>query len=93
MTLRSIFAINEDSSGTSLGLLALRASLGLTLFLKHGLEKLTGFAQMANGFPDPLHLGHRLSLFDEFSHSGHFVYAEEQSKFVQDVTRFLEPGH
>ncbi len=62
MTLRSIFAINEDSSGTSLGLLALRASLGLTLFLKHGLEKLTGFAQMANSFPDPLHLGPRLSL-------------------------------
>ena len=62
MTLRSIFATNEDSSGTGLGLLVLRASFGLSLFLKHGLEKLTGFTHMAKAFPDPFYLGPRLSL-------------------------------
>ena len=66
MTLRSIFAINDDSSGTGLGLLGLRASFGLSLLLKHGLEKLTGFTQMAKGFPDPFHLGPGISLSISF---------------------------
>jgi putative oxidoreductase len=43
-------------------LLVLRASLGSSLFLRHGLEKLTGYAQMAAHFPDPLHIGARASL-------------------------------
>jgi proline iminopeptidase len=30
---------------------------------------------------------------DEFSRSGHFVYAEEPVKFVQDVTHFLNRDH
>ena len=62
MNLQSIVAVNKDSSGTSLGLLALRASFGLSLFLKHGMEKLTGFSRMAKDFPDPFHLGGSLSL-------------------------------
>jgi putative oxidoreductase len=39
------------------GLLILRVSFGLTLFLKHGWEKLSGFSQMAQHFPDPIHIG------------------------------------
>lgn len=39
------------------GLLILRLSTGLPLFLKHGTEKLLGFSQMAAHFPDPLHIG------------------------------------
>jgi putative oxidoreductase len=39
------------------GLLWLRAWFGLSLFLKHGWEKPTNFAQMAQHFPDPLHIG------------------------------------
>ena len=39
------------------GLLLLRIWLGVTLFLKHGLEKITGFSHMAAHFPDPLHIG------------------------------------
>ena len=39
------------------GLLCLRIWLGLSLFLKHGWEKPTNFAQMAQHFPDPLHIG------------------------------------
>ena len=39
------------------GLLCLRLCFGLSLFLKHGWEKPTHFAQMAQHFPNPLHVG------------------------------------
>jgi putative oxidoreductase len=39
------------------GLLWLRLGFGLSLFLKHGREKPTNFAQMAQHFPNPLHVG------------------------------------
>lgn len=41
-----------------LGLLALRLIVPTSLFLKHGLEKLTGFYAMAPHFPNPIHIGH-----------------------------------
>lgn len=44
------------------GLLALRLIVGLTLLLKHGLEKVEHFSAMAAHFPDPLHLGAAPSL-------------------------------
>ena len=62
MDLRSLVEVNKDSFGTGVGLLFLRASLGLSLFLKHGFEKITGFNRMAQNFPDPFHMGVRLSL-------------------------------
>lgn len=62
MKVQSIFMVNRDSSGTGLGLFLLRSSFGLSLFLKHGVEKITGFNRMAQSFPDPFHLGVRLSL-------------------------------
>jgi putative oxidoreductase len=43
--------------GSSLGLLILRVGVGLSLFLKHGLEKIEHLSRMAAHFPDPLHLG------------------------------------
>lgn len=45
-----------------LGLLVLRVWLGLDLFFRHGLEKIMHFSQMAAHFPDPVHIGPRLSL-------------------------------
>lgn len=39
------------------GLLVLRVWFGLSLFLKHGLEKPMHFAQMSQHFPNPLHIG------------------------------------
>jgi putative oxidoreductase len=56
------FAPGNDSKLTSLGLLALRLTLGLTLMLNHGIAKLKGFNSMASGFPDPLKIGHTGSL-------------------------------
>lgn len=41
-----------------LALLVLRLWLGFALFIRHGLEKITGFSTMAAHFPDPLHIGH-----------------------------------
>jgi putative oxidoreductase len=39
------------------GLLLLRFGAALPLFLKHGIEKIVNFSQMAQHFPDPLHMG------------------------------------
>lgn len=50
------------SSGTDIGLLALRIWIGLSLFLKHGLEKITHFSHMSRHFPDPVHIGSHASL-------------------------------
>ena len=44
------------------GLLVLRLWYGLSLFLNHGLAKITHASQMANHFPDPLHIGSHASL-------------------------------
>ena len=62
MDARTILAVSNDSSQTDLGLLFLRVSFGLCLFLKHGFEKVTGFGRMVQGFPDPFHIGAPLSL-------------------------------
>jgi len=47
---------------TDMGLLLLRVGVSLSLFLKHGLEKLTGYSRMVQHFPDPIHIGAHASL-------------------------------
>jgi putative oxidoreductase len=47
---------------SSVGILILRICAGLSLFLKHGLEKLTGYSTMVSHFPDPIHIGAHASL-------------------------------
>jgi len=47
-----------SSSGQDFGLLVLRLIVPTALFLKHGVEKLTGFHTMMPHFLDPLHIGH-----------------------------------
>ena len=44
------------------GLLALRVLFGGMLLLRHGLEKMMNFSRMAAHFPDPLHVGSKVSL-------------------------------
>ncbi|MEZ6070823.1 MAG: DoxX family protein [Pirellulales bacterium] len=46
----------------SIGLLILRVSFGLMMLIGHGWPKLAGFGEMADGFPDPLGMGGRLSM-------------------------------
>jgi putative oxidoreductase len=47
-----------------LGLLVLRVGAYVSLFIKHGIEKITpsSFTEMASTFPDPAHIGHVPSL-------------------------------
>ena len=44
-------------SSTDAGLLLLRVTVCMSLFIKHGTEKLFTFSQMSAHFPDPLHIG------------------------------------
>jgi putative oxidoreductase len=60
--LKKVFAPGNESALTGLGLLALRLFFGLTMLLHHGLDKLEKFNSMAAGFPDPLGVGHEVSL-------------------------------
>ena len=55
--MRNLFQLAFIPRRIDCALLLLRIWLGGTLFLKHGLEKLTGFSQMAAHFPNPLHIG------------------------------------
>jgi putative oxidoreductase len=56
--------IESDSTSGALnaGLLILRVGAGLSVFLKHGVEKLTGYSTMVQHFPDPIHIGAHASL-------------------------------
>lgn len=56
MNPRAMFATNTNSDRMSAGLLLLRAA-ALSLFLRHGVEKLTGYSKMVQHFPDPIHIG------------------------------------
>lgn len=56
MTPKALFATDTSSENTSIGLLVLRIA-GLTLFLRHGWEKLSGYSTMVQHFPDPIHVG------------------------------------
>jgi putative oxidoreductase len=46
----------------NIGLLILRIWLGAGLFVKHGLEKVIHFPEMAAHFPDPIHVGMKTGL-------------------------------
>jgi putative oxidoreductase len=60
--MKKLFAPGNDSVLTGLGLLVLRLFFGLTMLLHHGLDKLDKFNTLASGFPDPLGVGHKVSL-------------------------------
>jgi len=57
-------------SSVDAGLLALRVCMCMSLFLKHGWEKIFNFSQMAQHSPDPLHLGSTFSLIFAMSADG-----------------------
>jgi len=57
VSLKKLVSCGFVPHSADLALLALRIWVGASLFLKHGFEKPTNFAQMAAHFPDPLHIG------------------------------------
>ncbi len=60
--IKTVFAPGNDSVLTGLALLALRAWLGLSMLVLHGVTKLKDFGKLAPDFPDPLGVGHSTSL-------------------------------
>jgi len=54
--------LNSDEIAPDLGTLALRLTAGGTLLMQHGLPKLMEFGKLSDTFPDPLGVGHFLSL-------------------------------
>lgn len=62
MNRSSLFTTQLGARYFALGLLVLRICAGLSLFLKHGLEKLTGYSTMVQHFPDPVHVGAHFGL-------------------------------
>ncbi len=62
MSWKRILTLRLIPESTDAGLLVLRLGLGLSLFLRHGLEKLTGYSHMVTHFPDPIGVGPHLGL-------------------------------
>lgn len=60
--MKGVGTAGSKSWSTSFGLLILRVCVGMSLFLKHGLEKLTGYSRMVHHFPNPIHIGAHASL-------------------------------
>ncbi|MGC1783295.1 MAG: DoxX family protein [Acidobacteriaceae bacterium] len=55
-------SVGSGSGAVDFGLLVLRIFLGVNLFWRHGLEKITHFSQISSHFPDPIHIGSHASL-------------------------------
>ena len=72
-----LFPMKPDSTAVSLFLLALRVLFG-GLLLMHGIQKLSNFSDMSATFPDPLGVGHTVSLclaiFAELACSIGFIF-------------------
>jgi putative oxidoreductase len=57
-----LYSTQLGKRSVGIGLMLLRLGAGLSLFLKHGLEKLTGYSTMVQHFPDPIHVGAHVGL-------------------------------
>jgi len=58
---RRVLLLGSISPRVDVALLILRVWVGMTLFLRHGLEELLGSPDAISQFPDPLHLGSHCS--------------------------------
>jgi putative oxidoreductase len=58
----SILRLDFLPTSTDLGLLILRLWLGGSLMILHGWSKLMDYQKLSGSFPDPLKVGHQMSL-------------------------------
>jgi putative oxidoreductase len=58
---RRVLLLGSISPRIDFALLILRVWVGMSLFLRHGLDKLLGSTDEISQFPDPLHLGSHFS--------------------------------
>lgn len=59
---KKVFIPSEDSASTSLALFVARIWFGLAMLFNHGFGKLTHYNDIVSTFPDPLGLGHQMTL-------------------------------
>lgn len=57
-----LFSSKASNGAINFSLFILRVGFGALLIMNHGLAKLKGFSAMKDNFPDPLHIGHPISL-------------------------------
>ena len=60
--MKKFFSTAYSQGAFNLAILLLRVCFGLLLCINHGLSKLMHFNNLAPGFPDPFHIGHRITL-------------------------------
>jgi len=60
--MKKLFSPGKDSGCTNFALLVLRVWLGVAMLVNHGYDKLSTFGEKSGGFPDPLGVGHAMSL-------------------------------
>jgi len=60
--LKKIFLPSDDSDTTSMALFVARLWFGLAMLFNHGFSKLANYHDLAPTFPDPLGMGHELTL-------------------------------
>lgn len=60
--MKRLFSTGVSENALAFALLVLRVGAGLLIMIKHGLDKLMHFAQMAPRFADPFHIGSTTSL-------------------------------
>ena len=60
--MKRFFSTAYSESAFNLATLAIRVIFGLILCYYYGLEKLKNFSHLQYVFPDPFHIGHRISL-------------------------------
>lgn len=54
---KKLFAGQLFPSAMDVGVLVLRLAIGISLFIRHGVEKLAHFSAMSTQFPNPIHIG------------------------------------
>ncbi|HLZ87204.1 MAG TPA: DoxX family protein [Puia sp.] len=60
--MKKFFSTAYSESAFNLAALILRVTFGLILCFYYGYDKLRNFSHLQYVFPDPIHLGHRISL-------------------------------
>ena len=60
--LKKLFVPSDDSDLTSIALFVARLWFGLAMLFNHGFNKLANFNDIVGAFPDPLGLGHQVTL-------------------------------
>lgn len=60
--MKKFFSTAYSEGAFNIAILALRVAFGLILCFYYGIDKLKNFGHLQYVFPDPFHIGHRISL-------------------------------